>query len=358
MSRKRTVSKDTPLIIYNPGDKDGESFVLDSLYMLTLELFDFRTQTLTHTMISPGFYLPRKGVLSEEYRPDIRPLHRHQSLELMFVLKGEVTQYIEDFERVYRAGECCILNKNILHTEAYSSDFEAVFLLMADQFLLKAIEGDCYFSSFHHPHAANYAVFEKLHRLLEETSAFEKEYLDFFPLREAHEVCEEVQKIFAALLLETRQQKPGFLHIVYGQLVRLLALLSDSASYQMNCVDLKRSREDYIFNRVMLYLRKHHGRVNYDELEGLMNYTRDYLNRVVKRRLGMSLVSLGQSFCLEEAADLLLKTDKSVSQIVQQLGYTNRTYFYRIFQEKYGMTPKEYRARGIAAPLLGVEKKA
>ena len=74
-----------------------------------------------------------------------------------------------------------------------------------------------------------------------------------------------------------------------------------------------------------------------------MNYTRDYLNRVVKKRSGMTLVELGQQICLEEAADMLIHTDKGIGHIIQEAGYVNRTYFYRIFQEKYGMTPLEYR---------------
>ena len=57
----------------------------------------------------------------------------------------------------------------------------------------------------------------------------------------------------------------------------------------------------------------------------------------------MSLVELGQSICLEEAAYMLRHTDKSISEIMQTLNYSNRTYFYRIFREQYGMTPKEYR---------------
>ena len=46
---------------------------------------------------------------------------------------------------------------------------------------------------------------------------------------------------------------------------------------------------------------------------------------------------------LEEAAALLVQTDQTVAEIMHLLGYSNRTYFYRIFQEKYGVTPREYR---------------
>ena len=343
MKKDASTSHDSPLIIHNPGNKDGEYFNLDSLYMLTLEEFDASTQTLNHAMTTPGYYLARSGVVSDEHLPDMRPLHRHAFLELMYVCKGEVTQYIEDFCCVYKEGECCILNKNVMHVEAYSSDFEAVFLLISDTFISDIIGGDYYYSNYYNFHVPPNCVYRELKRLQEERTAFKKEYLDFVPVKDTAQICEKVEELFANILLETRNQKPGFLHIVSGYLARLFTLLSDTALYQMNCVDLKSSREDYIFNRVKLYLRKHHGRVDYDELENLMHYTRDYLNRVIKRHSGMTLVELGQSICLTEAAKLLTETDKNISEIVHELNYTNRTYFYRIFKEKYGMTPREYR---------------
>ena len=80
-----------------------------------------------------------------------------------------------------------------------------------------------------------------------------------------------------------------------------------------------------------------------EELEEMVHYTGDYLNRIVRRKSGMSLVELGRSISLEEAAVLLRDTDDTVAEIMQILGYSNRTYFYRIFRQKYGLTPKEYR---------------
>ena len=68
------------------------------------------------------------------------------TLELIYVIRGELTQFIEDYCRTYTEGECCILNKNIRHVESLSSDFEAVFILLSDSFLHTVMEGDIYFS--------------------------------------------------------------------------------------------------------------------------------------------------------------------------------------------------------------------
>lgn len=335
----------TPLQINNPGDKDGEYFNLDSAYMLTLELFSQQNQVLQHTMAAPGFYLPRTGVLTQEYTPGIRPLHRHAQIELMYIIEGEITQYIEDGCRVYRTGECCILNKNVRHVEAYSSDFEAAFLMLSDDFLHRIIEQDVVFQNFRDCSGNPLPLYGELIRMQEETSAFQKEYIDFAPVGNPQDLSARAKTLLTEILQETVRQESGFMSIVSGLIARFLALLSHSGCYRMSRISMRSAREDYLFNRVMLYLRKNKGRINYDELEALMYYSRDYLNRIVKKRSGKTLGALAKEICLEKAAEQLKETDKSVSEIIHALGYTNRSYFYRIFQEKYGVTPAEYKKK-------------
>ena len=49
----------SPLNIRNPGNREGEYFDLDSLYMITLESCDADRQLLYHTLATPGYYLSR-----------------------------------------------------------------------------------------------------------------------------------------------------------------------------------------------------------------------------------------------------------------------------------------------------------
>jgi len=340
-------SEKSPLTIYNPGDKHGEYFNLNSPYTFTLEECITDSQDLYHSMIAPGYFQGHNWSLRDVYHPELRPLHRHNSIELMYVIKGEVIQYIEDFQHVYTEGECCILNKNIRHVESYSSDFEAVFLLLSDKFLLDAMTNSYFYDTNLNKHNHMPSIYKELQDLLKEDSAYKKEYLDLIPVQNKTETRDIMQNIFGELILETRQQNPGFYQISSGYLARLLAFLSDANYYQLHKMNLKNSNEDYIFNRVTIYLEKNNGRIDFQELETLMHYTKDYLNRVIKRHSGMTLTEYSQKICLEKAAYDLTNSDKSISQIIHELNYTNRTYFYRIFNEKYGMTPTEYRKNNI-----------
>jgi len=63
--------------------------------------------------------------------------------------------------------------------------------------------------------------------------------------------------------------------------------------------------------------------------------------KAIEESNGAMFYGLGNSSRGKTA--LLRDTDDTVAEIMQILGYSNRTYFYRIFRQKYGLTPKEYR---------------
>ena len=66
---------------------------------------------------------------------------------------------------------------------------------------------------------------------------------------------------------------------------------------------------------------------------------------IVKKYSGKTLLEYGQDIYLEEARRLLLDTDMSISDIITELGFSNRSHFYRVFRRAFGETPLDYRNR-------------
>jgi AraC-like DNA-binding protein len=65
--------------------------------------------------------------------------------------------------------------------------------------------------------------------------------------------------------------------------------------------------------------------------------------------MGVTFKELVQRKRLQVAARLLEQTGLSVSDVIVAVGYDNTSYFYRIFRARYGVSPKEYRARSKPA---------
>ena len=67
------------------------------------------------------------------------------------------------------------------------------------------------------------------------------------------------------------------------------------------------------------------------------------LNKYFGVMFGNSIHKYLQEYRIKEAANLLVKTNKSIAEIAQSVGYENQSKFGSVFKRKYGMAPLEYR---------------
>jgi YesN/AraC family two-component response regulator len=73
------------------------------------------------------------------------------------------------------------------------------------------------------------------------------------------------------------------------------------------------------------------------------------LSRVFKQQTGINFVRYIVQCRLREAQVLLLKTDKKINEISEEVGYADYRYFRTLFKKEFGLTPSEYRrSNGIA----------
>lgn len=66
---------------------------------------------------------------------------------------------------------------------------------------------------------------------------------------------------------------------------------------------------------------------------------------VFKRVTGLSFVTYINHYRIERAQVLLARTDQSIADISQQIGFCDQSYFGMIFRRTVGMTPATYRRR-------------
>ncbi|MNC10524.1 HTH-type transcriptional activator Btr [compost metagenome] len=68
-----------------------------------------------------------------------------------------------------------------------------------------------------------------------------------------------------------------------------------------------------------------------------------YLSRLFRKETGMALTDYILQERMRKAADQLITTDKSISEIAGGLGYGNFSYFARQFRKVYAVPPQDYR---------------
>lgn len=101
--------------------------------------------------------------------------------------------------------------------------------------------------------------------------------------------------------------------------------------------------EEAAIVKVLRYIEENYRTGSLTEIAGLLHYDLYWLSREIKRQTGKTYQALLQERRLTQAVYFLEHTSLRVDEIGQAVGYSNLSYFHRIFQEKYGLTPKKYR---------------
>jgi len=81
-----------------------------------------------------------------------------------------------------------------------------------------------------------------------------------------------------------------------------------------------------------------------------------YLGQIFRKKYGQSFKDYLSNYRINEAAQLLLRTDKKISVIAEEVGYHDTDYFITRFIEQKGCTPAKYRKN--AGEIEGAEKDA
>ncbi len=67
------------------------------------------------------------------------------------------------------------------------------------------------------------------------------------------------------------------------------------------------------------------------------------MGKIFKSVKGVSYSAFVTGYRLEQSKLALLETNKTVSEISMEVGFSNATYFTTVFKNTFGMTPTAYR---------------
>ncbi|WP_158299388.1 helix-turn-helix domain-containing protein [Paenibacillus antri] len=114
----------------------------------------------------------------------------------------------------------------------------------------------------------------------------------------------------------------------------------------------KEERNDIVTETVKDIIKENYKdpNLNMQGLSSMVRISYDYLGRLFKKNETMSISDYINEVRLEQARILLETKDYSVSQIMEQVGFTNHSYFFKLFKKKFGTTPREYRLKKSLSP--------
>lgn len=311
--------------------------------MIILETSNAKNQTYNTYQITPSDTTSVQYDQSQHQQLLTRPQHKHAFIEIMYVLSGSVTNRIENQSFTYTQGECCVMNSNICHCELFEGDFQVVFFMFQNNFLRTLLDEYQQEQKLIADLPKEQPVFQLINDTISSTHNFDKIYLDCLPVVPTEQVLEQLIPLFNYVIFEITEKRAGYSLYIKGAFTRIFSILNNPELYSVYQVHSEAKQHEYLTTKIVHILEANHGHCTREQLSEQLHYTGEYLNRILKKYTGKTISEYRQFVCLNEGKRLLLDTDMSISDIISELGFSNRSYFYNLFKESYGLTPLEYR---------------
>lgn len=249
-------------------------------------------------------------------------IHWHYSYELIFVLKGQVRVLYGPDPITMNEGDLLLINSRMVHgLQSNQEDNICLFI----QLPLEVFE----------------AVFMPTRKY-------------YFQLNSQSSLCipkvgyNHFVKRVAQIGLQSLKKEPTTQMRVNSLILSLVADLIEYVHYDIYISQIQsHKKESSDFGKINSYIREHIASetlaTDICTVFGLGSKT---LYRQLKMSLGLTLKELILRIRIDEASKLLKTTDKSISVIASECGFSSDVSFYRVFKKDKGLTPNEYRKGG------------
>ncbi|HBO36348.1 MAG TPA: hypothetical protein DD633_07285 [Sphaerochaeta sp.] len=259
-----------------------------------------------------------------------KPIHMHQFFEILYIKDGYCENNVGPDRLMLRSGDICFLAPGVPHqlslnnheTVSYSilvraSTFQRTFV---DIYGNQDIISDFFTKSlYHHNQGTSPYILCKT----------------------------DNEAIFLDLIdrMSIEEQNPGkfakrYLNILFETFILELLRLHEehfTIGKETNNIQFES------ITTILRYIQSNYEGLTLSETARKFRYSEAHLSRLIKKFTAQSFSEIIKTIKLQKATQLLVNSDMTIAQIVDEIGYTDNSHFYRVFKQCYGITPIQYR---------------
>lgn len=240
--------------------------------------------------------------------------HFHQNIEMVYVLEGSVELSLNKEVWNLNKGDIFLINANKRH-KIISKEEMLLCKIYIDYFLVSEVL------------QKDYIIFE-CNTLIKN----DKEY-------------DKLKFIINKMLMEgiSKNYKSSFLQ----KSLQYTLLECLSKEFLIQTADQWSESEEKI-SQVLEYINFNYNRtISLNEVATKLYMSDSSFSRFFKKSIGVNFVEYINNVRLSHAVELLLYSEKSITLIAMDCGFSNPSAFNKIFKEYYNMSPTAYRNKNI-----------
>ncbi|RIV22473.1 AraC family transcriptional regulator [Fibrisoma montanum] len=263
-----------------------------------------------------------------------QPPHQHAFFELLYIQDGVGRQCINQNKFAYRKGNLFLVTPTDCHSLDVDAPTQFVSIRFTEQFF-QTVAG-------------------------ERPDWFRK--LEYVLAQHAHQpdclLHNDSDRLFAGQLInglvrEYVNKGPFYETILQNGLQLLLNIVARNVAEKGHIGLPGNIASSSMLKDMTLYIQQHihePDKLRADHLADRFNLSPTYIGEYFRKHTGESLQSYIIRYKLKLVENRLEFSDLTVSQIADELGFTDESHLSKLFRKYYSISPKMYRQRATAFP--------
>ena len=239
-----------------------------------------------------------------KHHTDKSGLHWHSAVEVLYVESGSLSVNLEGEKKVVSSGEIVVVNAEVLHGfEKLSDDLSYYFLMVSDEFLKsKKLYGEMVFIT---------------------------------PIIKSN----ELEKVYLKMIKECEQKSDCYKVLISSLIIQFFVILNRSYKMTLERQIVSEDKKINLIRRATSYISEHYReKLSVDDIANYLHFSKSYLSHSFKEITGYSIVDYINLIRCHNAK-LLLFEGYTVSEVSNELGFSDISYFSRIFKKVTGQIP-------------------
>lgn len=255
---------------------------------------------------------------------DVIPWHWHEEVEFNYAYQGSIE--IQTFDHTYRIkqGEAYFINTNVMDKKqkAAGSSKTVEHAHLFHPILLGGYFNSTFYTKYLNPVLKNRSV-EVL--VIRESNPTGKKFITL--LHQLTELADQPDKEF-----EIR-------NLLSQAWLTLIAEIKFQEQHQQLTVSPRERSKN-----ILAYLHKHYAeKVTINDIATAVNVSPKECIRSFKKSIHQTPIEYLLNYRIEQAKKLLRQSEFSITDVALQAGFSTSAYFSKIFKERVGQIPREYR---------------
>ena len=245
--------------------------------------------------------------------------HEHSAMEICLTLEGAVEYTVNGKNYLVRQGEVLIIPSDTPHALSMGENSSRYLYLFEPESILG----------------------------MRDIKAMQQQFNRTFYLHDGSDAHTRIREMLLKVQNTYETGSMMWNTACYGYLLRIYAVLGQS--YLINAWtrdrEASRSVDSEVITAAMEYINTHYREgLTLDDVATFAGFSRYYFSRSFKQQTGYSFKDYLCQKRLQVAMDLLIRSDHPMREVAAESGFGSVATFNRVFRDKKGCTPTQYRA--------------